>query len=134
LEPVIAYVAGHFVLLWGLAVEVVAWAGRSAPAPSVASLQSASISILLAGYAVILVAIGFAKRSVLNRVLGLMLIAAVVAKLYLYDVWQMTRGMYRVAAFAGLGMFLLITSYLYSRYRGTIETLWRGERSPKEPR
>ena len=134
LQPPITYVAGHFVLLWGLALEVLEWAGRSAPAPSIASLQSASISILLAGYAVILVAIGFAKRSVLNRILGLLLIAAVVAKLYLYDVWQMTRGMYRVAAFAGLGMFLLITSYLYSRYRGTIETLWRGGRSPEESR
>jgi hypothetical protein len=32
-----------------------------------------------------------------------------------------------VAAFAGLGIFLLITSYLYSRYRGTIESWWRDE-------
>ncbi len=131
-EPLVTYIAGHFVLLWGLALEVLAWAERSASAPNVANLQSASISILLAGYAVILVAIGFRKRDVLNRILGLMLIAAVVGKLYLYDVWRMTRGMYRVAAFAGLGMFLLITSYLYSRYRGTIEALWRREGSPDE--
>lgn len=132
--PVVTYVAGHFVLLWGLTLEVLAWAERSASAPNVANLQSVAISILLAGYAVILVAIGFRKRSALNRILGLMLIAAVVAKLYLYDVWQMTRGMYRVAAFAGLGIFLLITSYLYSRYRGAIESLWRREGSPGEQR
>jgi uncharacterized membrane protein len=122
-----AYVGGHFVLLWGLGLEVLAWAERHGSAPDLATLQSTSISIMLAAYAVVLVGIGFAKRSALNRILGLGLIAAVVAKLYLYDVWLLSRGMYRVAAFAGLGMFLLIMSYLYSRYRSSIESWWRDE-------
>jgi uncharacterized membrane protein len=123
-----AYVAGHFVLLWALALEVLAWAERRASAPDVANLQSASISILLAAYAVMLVSAGVARRSPLDRILGLALLAVVVLKLYLYDVWQVTRGMYRVAAFAGLGVFLLITSYLYSRFRGSVEAWWRKER------
>ncbi|HVX65502.1 MAG TPA: DUF2339 domain-containing protein [Bryobacteraceae bacterium] len=123
-----AYVAGHFLLLWGLALEVLAWAERRASAPDIANLQSASISILLAAYAVLLVAAGVARRSPLDRILGLGLLAVVVLKLYLYDVWQITRGMYRVAAFAGLGIFLLITSYLYSRFRGSVEAWWRRER------
>lgn len=122
------YIAGHFVLLWGLGLEILAWAERLAPAPDIANLQSASISILLAAYAVLLVALGVTKRSALNRILGLGLIAAVVVKLYVYDVWQMSRGMYRVTAFAGLGLFLLLTSYLYSRYRSSIEDWWRGDR------
>jgi uncharacterized membrane protein len=123
-----AYLACHTVLLVGLALEVLAWAERTASAPDIPNLQSAALSILLAAYAVILVAAGVAGRSVLNRILGLGLLALVVLKLYLYDVWQVTRGMYRVAAFAGLGIFLLVTSYLYSRFRGSVEAWWRKER------
>ena len=122
-----AYVCGHFILLWGLALEVLAWAERHSPAPDVANLQSAAISILLAAYAVMLVAAGVARRSPLDRILGLGLLAACGLKLYLYDVWQITRGMYRVAAFAGLGVLLLITSYLYSRFRGSVEAWWSRE-------
>ncbi|HEX8985302.1 MAG TPA: DUF2339 domain-containing protein [Bryobacteraceae bacterium] len=121
------YICGHLILLWGLSLEVLAWAERNAPAPDVANLQSAAISILLAAYAVILVAAGVARRTPLNRILGLALLALVVMKLYLFDVWRITRGMYRVAAFAGLGVLLLITSYLYSRFRDSVEAWWRKE-------
>jgi len=38
----------------------------------------------------------------------------VVVKLYLYDVWLLG-GFYRMAAFAILGVMLLVMSYLYSR-------------------
>jgi hypothetical protein len=118
------YIAGHVVLLWGLGIEVLDWAVRTAPLADLSSIESASMSILLAAYAVLLVALGVARRSVLDRVLGLGLIAVVVAKLYLYDVWLIGR-MYRVAAFGALGIFLLATSYLYSRFRETIESWWR---------
>lgn len=123
------YVAAHGILLWGLVLEVLGWASRVAAPPDVVNFQSAAVSILLAAYAVLLVAIGVGTRSVLNRILGLSLIGAVVAKLYLYDVWRIDRGIYRVAAFAGLGVFLLLMSYLYSRFRGSIEAFWRDEES-----
>jgi uncharacterized membrane protein len=122
------YVTGHFVMLWGLVLEVFGWAERNTSASNYQNLASAAVSILVAAYAVGLVAFGVARRAAFDRVLGLGLIVLVVVKLYLYDVWQMSRGMYRFAAFAGLGIFLLITSYLYSRYRGQIEALWRDQR------
>ncbi len=81
-------------------------------------------AFIIAAYAVALVAAGVTTRTAVNRALGLGLIAAVVAKLYLYDVWQIGR-MYRVAAFAGLGILLLVMSYLYSRFRGSIESWWK---------
>jgi uncharacterized membrane protein len=121
----VAYVAGHFVLLWGLALEVLGWAARTAAPAELANARSTALSILLAGYAVILVALGVATRTAVNRMMGLGLIALVVLKLYLHDVWRISRGMYRVAAFAVLGVFLLVTSYLYSRYRGAIESWWQ---------
>jgi hypothetical protein len=119
------YVAGHAILLWGLVLDALGWVSRTTAPDNLASARSTAVSILMAAYAVLLVALGVGRRSALDRILGLLLIAAIVAKLYLYDVWRISRGMYRVAAFAGLGVFLLITSYLYSRHRSSIESWWR---------
>ena len=79
-------------------------------------MDSTAISILLAAYAVLLVAIGVAAPSAIHRILGLALIGLVVVKLYLYDVWFLGL-FYRMAAFAALGALLLAVSYLYSRSR-----------------
>jgi len=115
-------------MIWVLMLEVLGWAARATSAENLTNLQSTSMSILLAAYSVLLVALGVAVRSALNRILGLGLIGAVVLKLYFYDVWLISR-MYRVAAFAGLGVLLLVTSYLYSRYRSSIEDWWRDGRT-----
>ena len=123
-----AYVAGHFTMLWVLSLEVLGWAGRSAAAENLRNVESTSLSILIAGYAVLLIGLGVLTRSAIDRILGLSLIVIVVGKLYLYDVWQLRR-IYRVVAFAGLGTLLLATSYLYSRFRGSIENWWKDESS-----
>jgi uncharacterized membrane protein len=124
-----AYIAGHVVLLWALGLEVAGWAERTAAPENLENLESTSISILMAVYALVLVAAGVVTRTLVNRVLGLGLIGFVVAKLYLYDVWLLVR-IYRIAAFAALGALLLITSYLYSRYREKIEAWWKNDQEP----
>ncbi len=121
-----SYVAAHAVVLWAFALEVFGWAARSATADNLPSLRSTSLSILMAFYALALVTAGVLARSRVNRLLGLGLLAAVVLKLYLYDVWLLRR-IYRVTAFAVLGVLLLLTSYLYSRYRATIEAWWKDD-------
>ena len=73
-----------------------------------------------------LVTLGVLTKAGINRMLGLGLLAVVVAKLYLYDVWQLEK-VYRIVAFSFLGVVLLATSYLYSRYRTKIESWWRDE-------
>ena len=44
------------------------------------------------------------------------LVALVVAKLYLYDIWLLTR-FYRITAFVALGVLLLAASFVYSRFK-----------------
>jgi len=112
----------------GLGLEVNGWAERSSLPENLGNLKSTSISILLAAYALALVVMGVASRTRINRILGLVLIAIVVAKLYLYDVWELGR-IYRIIAFAALGALLLVTSYLYSRYREKIESWWNDEQA-----
>jgi uncharacterized membrane protein len=85
---------------------------------------------LMALYAIALIGIGVAWRSVIDRILGLGLIALVVLKLYLYDVWEASR-LFRMAAFVSLGILLLLTSYLYSRFRPMIESWWKSDEAGK---
>ena len=120
------YVAGHFVMLWILGAEVVGWVERSFAPNEQWSVITVGVSILMALYALMLVSVGVVTRTALNRILGLGLMGIVVAKLYLSDVWQLGR-VFRITAFLGLGVLLLLVSYLYSRFRPVIERLWRDD-------
>nr|MDP9115313.1 DUF2339 domain-containing protein [Acidobacteriota bacterium] len=120
----VSYGAGHFAVLWGLALEVSAWAARNAEVQDVSSAESTGISILMAVYGAGLVVAGVALRSTVNRILGLGLLTLVIVKLYLLDVWSLSRG-FRITAFLALGGLLLLVSYLYSRFRPAIERLWK---------
>jgi uncharacterized membrane protein len=119
------YVTGHVVMLWGLVLEAAGWAARTAAPENFRSVASTSISVIAAAYAVLLVAGGAAWRHAGSRLMGIGLIGIVVLKLYLYDVWLLG-AFYRMAAFAILGVMLLVVSYLYSRRAG------RGP-APREP-
>jgi uncharacterized membrane protein len=96
---------------------------RGASPENLLSAQSAAVSIMMACYALLLIGVGVVYRNALNRMLGLGLIGVVVAKLYLYDVWLLVR-LYRIVAFGALGALLLLTSYVYSRNRASIENWW----------
>ena len=117
------YLGGHYVMLWGLGLEALGSVGRNASTENMVSAESAAISVLVACYAVLLVGAGVVYSFALNRILGLGLIGLVIAKLYLYDVWLLVR-IYRIVAFGALGALLLLTSYVYSRNRASIENWW----------
>ena len=123
---IIYYVAGHVVLLSGLTLDDLAWAARNSAPANLVSAQSVSVSLLWAVYGLVLVALGVGARFALNRLLGLLLIGVVVLKLYVWDVWQLAR-VFRILCFVALGILLLATSYLYSRYRTAIEGWWKND-------
>ncbi|MEO8051592.1 MAG: DUF2339 domain-containing protein, partial [Acidobacteriota bacterium] len=127
----VAYGAGHLVLLWALGMEIVGWARHTSDPSDVSNVESTGISILMAVYASALVATGVALRSALSRMLGLGLFALVIVKLYLLDVWSLSRG-FRITAFLALGGMLLLVSYLYSRFKPALEKLWKPETTEKE--
>ncbi len=61
-----------------------------------------------------LLATGFLKRSAFLRWQALILIAVTVAKVFLVDMSQLSRGL-RILSFIGLGVLLLCVSYVYQR-------------------
>ena len=92
--------------------------------PNRASLRSELDSVFMAVYAVAMIASAVIRRFTLDRLIGLTLIGIVVAKLYVYDVWLLTR-VYRISALVLLGVLLLVASYIYSRFKS------RGETNPQ---
>lgn len=118
------YVVAHFVMLSNLILEARLWASRAFAPENRMSGESLSASAVMAVYGLALVAAGVTTRTVLNRIMGLVLFALIVVKLYLLDVWRL-RLTFRIAAFLGLGAVLIVSSYFYSRYRSKVESFWR---------
>jgi uncharacterized membrane protein len=120
------YLGAHVALLAGLTLEVLMWVGRNAAVSNRISAETFAVSVLYGIYAVVLVGTGVFSRTAVNRIGGLVLIGFVIVKLYLFDVWQLDR-VYRIAAFVALGILLISTSFLYSRYRHVLEALLRND-------
>jgi len=110
------YLSGHGALLVSLMRLIGLWVNHNFGAPDQESAISALTSVLLAAYGVAALSFGIARKSGLDRILGLTLLGLVIVKLYLYDVWRLTR-FYRISAFVALGVLMLTASYLYSRFK-----------------
>lgn len=111
-----AWVVAHGCVLIASFRLVGLWALHNVSAADQASFISETGSVLLAVYGIAVLAWGIARESNLTRTLGLVLLGIVVGKLYLYDVWLLTR-FYRITAFVALGALLLLASYIYSRFK-----------------
>ncbi len=71
-------------------------------------------STLWMAYGAMLMIIGFMRRSSFVRWQALILIAATIVKVFVYDVSQLDRG-YRIVSFIVLGVLLLAISFVYQR-------------------
>src|SRR5580704_2895293 len=71
-------------------------------------------SALWMAYGAMLMIVGFLRRSAFVRWQALILIAATIAKVFIYDVSQLDRG-YRIVSFIVLGILLLAISFVYQR-------------------
>ena len=67
----------------------------------------------------ILLVVGIIRRSRPIRLAALGLLAIPIVKVFVYDVFTLEQ-VYRIIAFIGLGVLLLISAYLYHRYSKSI--------------
>lgn len=84
--------------------------------------ESITLSILWALYAVGVIAVGFARKSQLLRVGGMLLIGFTLLKFFLYDLWGLG-SLYRIIISIVLGVLLLLASFGYNKYKGRIKGL-----------
>lgn len=120
------WVAANFFSLWILSFEVwhsFASALKTAELPvreGLRNAQNLSLTAVWAIYAVILLIVGIVKRWRYVRLGALALLAVSIVKVFAYDVFKLEMG-YRIGAFVGLGVLLLVSAYLYQRYSKIIK-------------
>ena len=86
---------------------------------NIRSARNLSLTALWAGYAVILLVVGINRRWRLVRLAALGLLVIPIVKVFVYDVFALEQ-VYRIIAFIGLGILLLLSAYLYQRHRKAI--------------
>ena len=116
----VLFVAANFLTLlvlslelWGYFAQQISNAGLSDTA-GLKNMQNLLLTALWAGYAMILLVIGISKRWRQVRIWALALLVVPIAKVFLYDVWAL-QTLYRIVAFVGLGILLIMGGYLYQR-------------------
>jgi uncharacterized membrane protein len=86
-------------------------------AKSVRNQMNASLSVVWALYAIIMIIVGMVKKSARIRWGALALFGVVILKVFLIDLAGLGT-LYRIISFIALGVILLITAFLYYQYAG----------------
>jgi uncharacterized membrane protein len=73
-------------------------------------------SILWAVYSLVMILVGFRRRSKLLRIAGMLLFAVTLVKVFFMDLIDISTES-RILLFVAIGILLLVTSYFYQRYR-----------------
>lgn len=95
-------------------IETVAWFGEYAPGARIAS-----ISVLWALFAIVLMLMGFVRTSAPLRIWSLVLFGSALLKVFLVDMANI-KTPYRIVSFLVLGVMLIGASYLYHRHRARL--------------
>ncbi|MFC2070969.1 DUF2339 domain-containing protein [Chloroflexota bacterium] len=102
------FVTANFFTIWIFSAEVINYFNTSL-----------ALTLLWSIYAVLLLVVGMLKQWRIVRLWALALLAIPIAKVFIYDVFTL-KLLYRIVAFIGLGILLLISAYLYNRYNKSI--------------
>jgi hypothetical protein len=87
---------------------------------NIRSARNLSLTAIWAVYAIALLILGISRRSRYMRLAGLGLFFIPIIKVYVYDVFALEQ-VYRIFAFVGLGILLVVSGYLYNRYKEAIK-------------
>lgn len=79
-------------------------------------LGNLMVSIMLAFYSIILIAIGIWKQHAFSRIIAITIFAFTIAKVFFFDLTNLD-AIYRIISFMGLGIILLSVSLAYQKYR-----------------
>jgi len=116
----------NFITIWILSFEVWDYFGHALITADIAGkeglsdAQNLALTGVWAIYAVILLVVGIWRRWRYVRLGALALLAVPIVKVFVYDVFKLELG-YRIGAFVGLGVLLLVAAYLYQRYSTAIK-------------
>jgi uncharacterized membrane protein len=119
-------IAASFFTLWLVSFEVWQSFSSSINASSISAregirnAQNLSLTAVWAIYAVAGLIIGIWRKWRYIRIGSLILLVIPIIKVFTYDVFHLKTS-YRIGAFIGLGILLLLSAYLYQRYSKVIK-------------
>ncbi len=90
------------------------------PGKDLTLAQNFYLSFIWSVYSIIIICLGIFLKYPPIRVLGLTFLWLMVFKVFLYDTWRLAE-LYRIGSYITLGIILLITGYLYLRFRHKIK-------------
>jgi uncharacterized membrane protein len=94
--------------------------GNMAPSASdLENMKQLSLSGVWLLYSISLMGVGIWRRLRSIRVIAFVLFGVTILKIFIYDL-SFLETLYRIFSFIGLGVVLLIVSYLYQHYKGVI--------------
>jgi len=99
-------------------VSVETWAALGI-SDKTGSLRQMALSVAWVVYSILLMGFGIWRRAVALRFVALTLFEITIVKVFLYDLSSLET-LYRIFSFIGLGLFLLATSYLYTKFKDFI--------------
>lgn len=105
----------HFAILWVASSEVIHWMEMSGSAQS----YRLGLSILWGVYALLLIAYGIWKKKKHLRVGSIVLLGITLVKVFFYDISHLDT-IAKTTLLVLLGVLLLITSFLYNKYKHLI--------------
>lgn len=83
------------------------------------SLQQMVLSVTWVVYSILLMAYGIWRRATTLRLAAIIFLELTILKVFIVDMSSLET-LYRIFSFIGLGFILILTSYLYQRYKGFI--------------
>jgi len=83
------------------------------------NLQQLALSGVWLLYSIVLMVVGIWRWMATLRIMAIILFGVAIAKIFIYDL-SFLETLYRIFSFIGLGVILLVVSYLYQRYKAVI--------------
>lgn len=109
----------HGIILWVLSQELVTLFILNSPAEAASQrlmATQAGFSVLWGVYSLVLIALGFSKKIKRYRLAGIALFGIVLIKLLIFDLSRVATGG-KIIIFLSVGVLLLVTSFLYQKFK-----------------
>ena len=121
---VLLALGANFLMIWTLCGETLTWIRLAGLADTGAG--SFALTAVPAIYGAAMLGAGIALRHRPARIMALALFGVVILKTFVHDVWLLEER-YRIIAFVGLGVLLLLASYVYQVQGDRIRRIFGGE-------
>jgi hypothetical protein len=100
-------------------VQLFVWLGGGPVALWKGLAQKVGFSVLWGVYALVLVGRGIWRKRKVLRLLGITLFGVTLVKLFIFDLGDISK-LGKIIAFVGLGVLLLVISFLYQKFKDVI--------------